>query len=560
MNYCPKCRKKLVVQDFCVECGADLSAYQQQENSGIDSFDFSSLEREAKNQLAEQERLKDFEIENGVLTKYKGNGGKVVVPKNVTIIGTKAFSYDWMIREKISEVVFEGSITEIGEGAFCGCYNMKHIDLPSSVRKIGKDAFSSTGLEDITLPARLESIGSGAFGRSKLTSITIPGNVFVVGNDSFRSGVFATCEKLRSVTIEHGVTEIQAYMFENCGVLESVTLPNSIKTIGNGAFTDCVSLRSIVIPYGVQKLEARTFSNCRSLQSVQMPGSITSIGTEAFADCRSLQSITIPQSVTFIDDNTFSNCVTLERIQYNAASVNMIGCGTRGFSISSFFGFSDNTSSNEVRYSGYKNSAFKNAGSERSGIRVTFGTGVVRVPDGLFHAENCKIASISFEGGSACERIGAYAFYDCAMITSLQIPSRVTEIGDYALYGCRSITNLNLPSGVRKIGESAFSVCKNLATITMPSYLTEIASHTFNSCSNLRSITIPRGVSKIGEYAFFGCDSITSLEVPESVNEIGENALKIRGRLTLKLPKALSWHFFKEEYEFCRDDWKMIEY
>lgn len=554
MNYCPKCRKKLVVQDFCVECGADLSAYIQQESGesvdGFGGFDFSALEQEAKNQLAEQERLNDFEIENGVLTKYKGKGGKVVVPKNVTVIGAKAFSYDWSMRRTINEVVFEGNITEIGEGAFDGCYNMDRIDLPSSVRKIGKDAFSSTGFANITLPARLESIGSGAFSHSKLTSITIPGNVSVDGNFFSRSGAFATCKELRSVTIEHGVTEIQAYMFENCGALESVTLPNSIKAVGVGAFNDCVSLRSIVIPYGVEKIEAYTFNNCRSLQSIQMPGSIIRIEINAFADCRSLQSITIPQGVTFIDDYTFSNCVALEKIQYNAVSVNMIG----GVPMSG------STSSDKVGYRGDKNSAFENAGSESSGIHVTFGSGVVRVPDGLFHTENCKIASISFEGGSACERIGACAFYDCAMVTSLQIPSRVTEIGDCALFGCRSLTNLNLPGGVRKIGESAFADCESLTIITMPSYLEEIAKHTFHGCSNLQSITIPRGVSKIGEAAFFGCNSITSLEVPESVKEIEHYALKIKGRLTLKLPKALSWQFFKEEYEFNRDDWKLIEY
>jgi hypothetical protein len=94
----------------------------------------------------------------------------------------------------------------------------------------------------------------------------------------------------------------------------------------------------------------------------------------------------------------------------------------------------------------------------------------------------------------------------------------------------------------------------------MPPYLTEIANHTFSSCESLHGITIPNGVTRIGECAFLGCDSLTVLEIPYSVKEIEHYAFKIRNTLTLKLPRNLAWHFFKEEYEINRDDWRLIEY
>ena len=563
MTFCPECGAKLVTQKFCQECGANISKYLNNEStsSGLGGIDFSAFESEAQKQLAEQERLADFEIENGVLKKYIGKGGKVSVPETVKVIGPKAFAHDWSIREKITEVVFEGNVTEIGEKAFEGCYNMKSIKLPSTLRTIGNDAFLSTAISEIALPSRLEVIGTGAFSRSKLTSITIPGGVTLGGDSFWRSGIFGNCENLRSVTIDNGVTAIQSYMFDGCGALESVIIPNSVRSIGDGAFSGCVSLKSIAVPYGVETAGANLFRDCRSLTRVDLPGSIKKIESGAFSGCRSLSSITIPQSVTFIAEDSFTDCVALERIQYNAASVSMIGTGTRGsFSFSAYMGIKNDTSSNEVRYSGYENQAFENAGSERGGINVTFGSGVVRVPDGLFHTKNCKIASISFEGGSSCERIGAYAFYGCSMVRSIQIPSRVTEIGDYAFYCCSSITSLDLPSGVKKIGESAFSACESLMSITMPSYLTEIANNTFNGCKRLQGITIPYGVTRLGECAFLGCDSITSLEIPYSVKEIEHYAIKIRNRMTIKIPRDLSWHFFKEEYEFNRDDWKLITY
>lgn len=544
MKFCPECGAKLVSQKFCAECGADLRKYFEDTNNGssLGNFDFSTLEQEAQKQLAEQERLNDFEIENGMLKKYVGQGGKVVVPKSVTVIGPKAFSHDWSIRDKITEVVFEGNITEIGEEAFRGCHNMQCINLPGTVRKIGKSAFSGTAITSISLPSRLEWLGDGAFSCSGLTTVTIPGGVSFDESTWSDRGIFASCASLRSVIVENGVTNIQRNMFSGCGALESITVPASVKSMGDSAFADCVSLRSIVVPYGVTKITSHLFSNCRSLTRVDLPGSITSIEYSAFSGCRSLASITIPQNVTSIQDEAFFDCVALESIQYNAASAEALSEATRGF------------------FTYCQNSVFQNAGSERSGIRVTFGSGVTCIPDGLFYSENCKIASIAFEAGCICEKIGAFAFYKCAMVRSIQIPSRVVEIGDYAFFSCSSIARLNLPSGLKKIGQGAFSACENLVNITMPSYLTEIEKHTFNGCKSLESITIPNGVRKLGEAALMGCDSITSLVIPESIKEIEHYAFKIKNRMTIKLPRALSWHFFKEEYEFDRDNWKLIEY
>ena len=568
MKFCPECGAKLITQKFCQECGANISKYlgnkgSSESSESLAGFDFSALENEASKQLKEQERLekikKDFEIENGVLIKYKGKGGKVVVPKSVTVVGAKAFSQAWSIRSEITEVSFEGNITEIGEAAFEGCYNMTSIALPDSLRIIGESAFCGAGMESVALPRGLELLGSSAFSHARLTSITVPGGV--IFDDQHRGYVFYCCENLRSVTIENGVKSIPPHMFSGCRALESITIPHSVTNIEGCAFYNCTRLRSITIPHGVTNIEGCAFYKCTSLTGATLPDTIASIGSLAFASCSSLTSITVPKDVTFLADDAFTDCVALERIQYNATSLNMIGRGTRGsFSFSAFLGAKNDTSSNEVRYSGFQNNAFQNAGSERGGITVTIGANVLRVPDGLFHAENCKITGIVFESGSNCQIIGAYAFYNCQMVRSIEIPRSVVEIGAYAFFKCSSVTHFELPSRVNKIGESAFSCCESLVSITMPSYLTEIANDTFNSCKNLESITIPNGVTRIGECAFLGCDSISLLEIPYSVKEIEHYALKIKNRLTLKLPRHLSWQFFKEEYEFNRDDWKLIEY
>ena len=100
------------------------------------------------------------------------------------------------------------------------------------------------------------------------------------------------------------------------------------------------------------------------------------------------------------------------------------------------------------------------------------------------------------------------------------------KIGDLAFEGCSGLTSLTLPSGLTEIGYSAFEGCSGLTSIPLPSGLTEIDSNTFCGCSGLTSLTLPSGVTKIGYYAFEGCSGLTSLTLPSGVTEIGYSAFE----------------------------------
>jgi serine/threonine protein kinase len=130
-----------------------------------------------------------------------------------------------------------------------------------------------------------------------LQSITIPNSVKSIGNRAFYE-----CKSLQSITIPNSVTSIGKEAFSCCESLQSITIPNSVKSIGNYAFRNCESLQSVTIPNSVTKIGNEAFWGCDSLQSVTIPNSVTSIGNKAFNDCKSLQSITIPNSVKSIGD------------------------------------------------------------------------------------------------------------------------------------------------------------------------------------------------------------------------------------------------------------------
>ena len=114
----------------------------------------------------------DFDIENGILKKYKGIQSEVIVPDGVTSIGEYAFSRC----SKLTSITIPNSVTSIGEWAFSGCSGLTSITIPNSVTSIGDFAFSGcNGLTSITIPNSVTSIGNGAFGYCfKLAKAIVP--------------------------------------------------------------------------------------------------------------------------------------------------------------------------------------------------------------------------------------------------------------------------------------------------------------------------------------------------------------------------------------------------
>ena len=171
-------------------------------------------------------------------------------------------------------------------------------------KKLLKAYFLSFREKEYVVRERTEVICDGAFSDCKsLQSVTIPNSVTSIGDEAF-SG----CDSLQSITIPNSVTSIGDGAFYLCKSLQSITIPNSVTKIGDGAFNWCKSLQSVTIPNSVTKIGDGAFNWCESLQSVTIPNSVTSIGNIAFCGCESLQSITIPNSVTSIGGGAFSGC------------------------------------------------------------------------------------------------------------------------------------------------------------------------------------------------------------------------------------------------------------
>ena len=140
-------------------------------------------------------------------------------------------------------------------------------------------------------------------------SVTIGNSVTTIGSYAFYS-----CDSLTSVIIPDSVTTIGNYAFSSCDKLTSVTIGDSVKSIGQDAFNSCVNLTSVIIGNSVTSVGSYAFSSCDSLTSVTIPDSVTSIGDHVFNSCDSLTSVTIGDSVKSIGNGAFEYCTSLTSV------------------------------------------------------------------------------------------------------------------------------------------------------------------------------------------------------------------------------------------------------
>lgn len=111
-----------------------------------------------------------------------------------------------------------------------------------------------------------------------------------------------------------------------------------------------------------------------------------------------------------------------------------------------------------------------------------------------------------------------------AVSGQLTIPDGMTTIGNRAFYGYGRITSVTIPSSVTSIGYKAFSHCNNLASVTIPSSVETIGDSAFENCDSLASVVIPGRVTGFGRFAFQNCDSLASVTIEDGVTGIGDYA------------------------------------
>ncbi len=252
-----------------------------------------------------------------MLTYPDGKAGAYTVPSTVTSIQDRAFDN----ASKLTSVVIPGSVTYINSETFINCTALSEVVLSEGVKEIDYYAFENCeSLTEINIPASVTWISGRAFldctalkainvaeanteyashngvlyDKEKTSLLLAPYGIegeVVVPQGTLTIGSFANCERITSVVLPDGVTDIYGAAFSGCTNMTEINLPDSVTHISYCAFDGCSSLETIKLPSQITKILWNTFNGCTSLTAIEIPATVTYIDSNAFRDCDSLTDV-----------------------------------------------------------------------------------------------------------------------------------------------------------------------------------------------------------------------------------------------------------------------------
>ena len=236
----------------------------------------------------------------------------LVIPNNILKINGYLFQNCTSLRS----LTIGSRVTEIGDSAFNGCRNLSSITFSKSTTKYGNYAFYDTGITEITITPNMANAntGKGLFKSCiNLSKVIIQEGVTMIPVAMF-GGDSVGCDNLTSVTIPTSVKTIGDYAFQSARSLRTIELHDDITAIGFGAFKGCISMEEITLPKNLTVVKRDLFNGCTNLKKVNLYNDITSIEQNAFTDCRALENLTLPQNLTTIGSAAFVYCYSLKHI------------------------------------------------------------------------------------------------------------------------------------------------------------------------------------------------------------------------------------------------------
>ena len=340
----------------------------------------------------------------------------------------------------------------------------------------------------VDVPEGTALIAARAFYNSNSENPLQPVHRRVEDPDSSRGWRMSTTPMalVYEVTLPHSIREIGEHAFGRCRILTAITLPPSLTEIAYGTFCKCTSLAEITLPPALTEIGIMAFSDCTSLAGITLPPTLAKLGGWAFQDCTSLSEISLPPNLTEIGESAFCGCTSLSEIT---------------------------------------------------------------LPPNL-------------------TKIGKSAFFGCTSLIKIVLPPNLTEIGMDAFNGC-GLVEVRFPAGPVAMGANAFAGCHGLlctvlhlttaslttgpgrvfsaveqpVAVTIPAGTTEIAPGAFRGWAGLVSVNFDQAAATLNAIrygAFRSCTGLRSIVVPDAVGVIEGMAFAEAGLIAAMLPGGLA--------------------
>ena len=483
----------------------------------------------------------------GMLIKYNGPGGEIVIPNDVRVIGTAVFQDN----ETINAVHIPEGVQAIDNYAFDNCVNLKEVSLPSSLEKLDYNAFGyCADLKHITIYSGIAQCDSDAFEDCQIEHLVI-----AEGSKQLEWYMIALLRCVACEPDEIVVTKVGNWVFEGSPRFAALQIPDTIATIGKEAFCDLSGLYKIFIPDGIEKIgyyafgqnpeiqhiemtdsvveiEDSAFAFCGNLVSVVLSKNLRSISKELFCECENLTDVSIPDNVVSVGEDAFAGCKKIREL-YVPDSVREIG--KNAFPTGCLLCVEEGSYAEE--YCKQQGLTYHYPGEN---IKTDVGANQEKT---VIFAEE-KEESISKDFVIKNGELVAYKGKDSRIV----IPEGITAIQSNAFFGYTEAEEILLPNTVREIGEGAFYRCGKLKSICWPATAPKIPRQVCGFCESLCSVVIPEGVTDIGGSAFVNCRNLEEVFLPASVKEIDETAfLMVKNAMFHVYAGSFAETFVKEE-------------
>lgn len=412
--------------------------------------------------------------------------------------------------DEVTSVVVESGVTSIAYEAFNWLENMTSVTIPKTVTAIGCSAFL-VGCDALTT---INYAGTTSQWKKISSTLSLPlATKVVCSNGTVTPALSGKCGK----NVSYSISDDGVLTISGTGAMNNFTYERDI--------SDCpwhgvrYALKKIVVKEGVTSIGSYAFSFDLSVTDVTLPSSLKTIGNDAFLGCHGLTSVVIPEGVTSIGAYAFWRCTSLQTVTVPASTTEL---GNHAFDTGEYYDGSYHTQLTDIYYGGSRQQWYNAGGGDAAPMVVTihYNGATGDTIDGGQCGANAfwkldRDYTLTIYGTGA---MNDYPINDNRDSTSpwpvwdvkrIDVQEGITTIGAYAFYYTDKATALSLPSSLISIGRAA--LCDFGGTeIIVPDNVTCIDNFAFNGCDNLKTVSLPAGLQNIG-ICFIECDALKTI-------------------------------------------------
>ena len=443
---------------------------------------------------------------------------------------------------------YKTSDNEIGENMFINC-NLSSIVMPDNITVIGTGAFKGcVNLVSVSIPEKVTNIKSSAFeGCSQLESVVFPQNITELGGQSFKG-----CKALKTFTFPK-VTSLADEILSGCDALVSVTIPETVKAVASLVFAGCMKLAEIHVaaslppdigwswqPFqNVDKNTCKLFIPAGSLASYNSAKEWGDF-TNKIEEDGEIE----PKIVEVAEAGTLSTFISVgEKNVIKDLTVigDLNGTDIRFIREMAGRTYDDKECAGSLEILDLSQANIVEGGEPYFYMYSEFRT--KNDEFSVYFFKGCKLKTIEFP--QSLKVIGNAAFSECYNLSGkIIIPEGVTTVG-VSSFEATAIESVELPSSlvtvtdgsmiIDAIGAHAFENCRSLREINIPESVTTIQASVFSGCTSLTTITLPKGIISVLGNAFQDCTGLKEIRVHASIP-----------------PKAYYQAFYRVDTETCK--------